>query len=48
MSNEKRGSSRFCSQGRGEIDELNAFIEKLELNDIPLIGRKFTWFRARG
>lgn len=34
--------------GSTEIEEFNLFIESMELFDIPLLGRKFTWFRPNG
>ncbi len=31
-----------------EIKGFNEFIEKSELVDIPLVGRKFTWYKPNG
>jgi len=31
-----------------EIKGFNDFIERAELVDIPLVGRKFTWFKPNG
>ena len=28
--------------------EFNEFIEKAELMDIPMVGRKFTWYKPNG
>ena len=36
------------SRSRREITELNKFIEELELHNIPLTGRRFTWYKAGG
>ena len=30
------------------IEEFNSFIESMKLMDIPMIGRKFTWYRSNG
>ena len=30
------------------MEELNSFINKMELIDTPLVGMKFTWVRAGG
>ncbi|KAL7195099.1 hypothetical protein ACSBR1_035333 [Camellia fascicularis] len=37
--NERKG---FYRRDRG-IKDLNEFIDKCELNDMPLLGRKYTW-----
>ena len=31
-----------------EMREFNEFIEKAELMDIPMVGRKFTWYKPNG
>lgn len=31
--------------GESSINEFNEWIEKLEVNKAPWLGRKFTWFR---
>lgn len=38
---EKRGRHFDCA----EMREFNNFILEVELEDIPLLGRKFTWYR---
>lgn len=30
--------------GGNDMDSFNGFIENMELEDIPMVGRKFTWF----
>lgn len=43
---ERRGvSSQFAS---GEMLDFDEFIDNMGLNDLPLIGRKFTWHRPNG
>jgi len=39
-----------CQRGWGEsnINEFNAWIEELEVEEAPWIGRQFTWFRPNG
>jgi len=37
-----------CSDYSREIKGFNDFIESSELVDIPLVGRKFTWFKPNG
>ncbi|KAH1209142.1 hypothetical protein GmHk_15G043746 [Glycine max] len=34
-----------CSR---ETEEFNTFLDTMELGDIPMIGRKFTWYKAGG
>lgn len=31
-----------------EIDEFNCFIENMEVIDVPILGKSFTWFNADG
>ncbi|XP_028106687.1 uncharacterized protein LOC114305751 [Camellia sinensis] len=41
------GERGGCSGREKGLKELNAFIDKCELNDIPLLGRKYTWCNAQ-
>ncbi|XP_028071176.1 uncharacterized protein LOC114273563 [Camellia sinensis] len=41
------GEREGCSGREKGMKELNAFIDKCELNDIPLLGRKYTWCNAQ-
>ncbi|GKV44689.1 hypothetical protein SLEP1_g51849 [Rubroshorea leprosula] len=41
---EKTGNNGLTA----EIREFDGFIREMELNDLPLIGRKFTWYQASG
>ncbi|CAL5415768.1 unnamed protein product [Camellia sinensis] len=41
------GERGGCSGREKGMKELNAFIDKCELNDIPLLGRKYTWCNAQ-
>lgn len=34
--------------GRREMTKFNAFIEAMELGDLLLVGRKFTWYQPNG
>lgn len=43
---ERKGTSLMWASSEGA--EFNEFIEDLQLNDLPLVGRKFTWHRANG
>jgi len=45
---EERKSFVFVSYYNREINEFNNFIERLELLDIPMVGRKFTWYKPNG
>jgi hypothetical protein len=46
---ERRGSSLLSSGGRGtEMREFNEFLDDVELIDLPLIGRIFSWCHANG
>jgi len=31
-----------------EMKDFNEFIEKMELFDIPMVGRRYTWYRTNG
>lgn len=44
--NERRGSS--LQLGYSDMVEFDKFIYDMGLNDLPLIGRKYTWRRANG
>ena len=39
-----------CQRGEGDnsIKEFNDWIEEMEVDDAPWVGRKFTWFRPNG
>jgi len=50
-------SVRFASErkgincgmiNKGDLIRLNDFIERCGLRDIPVVGRKFTWYRPNG
>lgn len=43
---ERRGSAGVLSSHRREMHDFNVFIANMDLVDIPLAGRKFTWRRA--
>jgi len=44
---ERRGVSlRGCQTN--DIREFNAFIQNVDLLNIPMVGRKFTWYKANG
>ena len=45
---EERKSLISVSDYSREINGFNDFIEKSELVDIPLVGRKFTWYKPNG
>jgi len=36
------------ARGDREIERFNSFIERMELSDIPMIGRQITWYSASG
>ncbi|PNX71762.1 cysteine-rich receptor-like protein kinase, partial [Trifolium pratense] len=46
----KVGERRGCSGGGGQIErvEFSQFIEDMEVVDIPVTGKKFSWFNAEG
>jgi hypothetical protein len=47
--NERRGVGSHIQHGRmQEMVEFDDFVESLELIDMPLIGRSFTWFHPNG
>lgn len=45
---ERRGAVAAYTQNRRESENFNKFIEAVELMDIPLLGKKFTWYRPNG
>jgi len=45
---EERKSLVVGSNYSREMREFNEFIEKAELMDIPMVGRKFTWYKPNG
>ncbi len=45
---EERKSMISVTDYSREIKGFNEFIEKSELVDIPLVGRKFTWYKPNG
>ncbi|XP_057415016.1 uncharacterized protein LOC130709903 [Lotus japonicus] len=47
-SEERRGSAADSDTYRRDTIEFNSFINNMELLDLPLVGKKFTWFRPNG
>lgn len=47
-SEERRGPGAASQLHRLESEDFNDFIDDMELVDIPLLGRKFTWVRPNG
>lgn len=47
-SRERRGIVAESSQFRRETAQFNEFIDSMELVDIPMSGKNFTWFRPNG
>jgi len=45
---EERKSLVSTSDYSRESREFNNFIERSELLDIPMVGRKFTWYKPNG
>ncbi|XP_068475080.1 uncharacterized protein [Phaseolus vulgaris] len=45
---DERKGIRGCSSQKKEIDGFNRFIENNGLLDIPIVGKKYTWFKANG
>ncbi|XP_057418110.1 uncharacterized protein LOC130712288 [Lotus japonicus] len=45
---ERRGVATNIGSQRRDIAEFNRFIEEMELLDLPLSGRKYTWYRPNG
>lgn len=48
MAQERKGEAITMNYGRCEMDEFNGFINQMELLDIPISDRRFTWFRPNG
>ena len=52
FNNIKRTSERvgICQRGQDEriMKEFNEWIADLEVEDVPWVGRKFTWYRPNG
>lgn len=44
--NERKGCS--SQEHRVEIDEFQSFVKDMELVDLPLLGRRYTWFKSNG
>lgn len=42
----RKGRSTGSNQGDKEMKEFNVFVDSMEIVDIPLVGRKFTWVRV--
>nr|KYP32205.1 Putative ribonuclease H protein At1g65750 family [Cajanus cajan] len=43
---ERKGG--FGDHGARDMEEFNSFITEMELIDVPLVGKRFTWFRSDG
>lgn len=41
------GERKGCSRRDKGIKELNEFIDKSEMNDLPQLGRRYTWYNSR-
>ncbi|XP_028083443.1 uncharacterized protein LOC114284694 [Camellia sinensis] len=41
------GERKGCSRRDKGMKELNEFIDKSEVNDLPLLGRRYTWCNSR-
>ncbi|XP_020233376.1 uncharacterized protein LOC109813582 [Cajanus cajan] len=44
--NERKGG--IGNYGARDMEEFNSFIRDMELIDVPLVGKRFTWFRSDG
>lgn len=44
--NERKGCT--SQKNRVEINEFQAFVKDMELIDLPLLGRRYTWFKSNG
>lgn len=44
--NERKGFSSHVN--RAEIEEFQSFVKDMNLTDLPLLGRRFTWFNSNG
>lgn len=45
---EERVSLDRSNMLRGEMNQFNEFISQMEVVDIPLIGRAYTWYKPNG
>jgi len=45
---ERKGVNHIGSCSRSEIQGFNEFIERMELIDLPLVGRNYTWYKTNG
>lgn len=45
---ERRGESSRVNYGRRYLEDFNLFINHMELQDIPIQGKRFTWFQPNG
>jgi len=45
---EERRGVNIDGNSKKEISEFHKFIEKIEMFDIPLVGRKYTWYKPNG
>lgn len=44
-----RKVAEIVGVGEGEKKkEFNLFLEEMEVDDMPVVGRKFTWYRPNG
>ena len=52
FNNIRRPEERVGLSQKGEIDsnmdDFNEWIEELQLEDVPSVGRKFTWYKPNG
>ncbi|XP_057452691.1 uncharacterized protein LOC130744534 [Lotus japonicus] len=46
--NERKGITNDTSVSRRDTEFFNDFIHSMELVDVPMTGRRFTWFRPNG
>ena len=40
--------SKWSAHNQREADDFNNFLNVIQVLDLPLLGRKFTWFRPNG
>lgn len=45
---ERRGEANVLNYGRRDMEEFNEFISQMELLDLPIAGKRFTWYRPNG
>lgn len=48
MTQERRGEENIIDYGRRDMEDFNTFIQNMELFEIPILGKRFTWFRPNG